>query len=241
MTSLEVKNLHHYYIKGKPVLNNIDFNLDEGEILSILGPSGCGKTTLLRIIAGLEKEKSGSVQINNMIVSDHFHTLPTEKRNIGLVVQERALFPHMSIIKNVMFGLSSNYRDNQCTAMNLLRLFRVDKYAHNFPNEISSGEQQRVAIARAMAPNPKILLMDEPFGTLDHSLTNQLRVETKKILKDNKTTAIIVSHDFDDAISMSDRVIVIEDGSIKQQGTAKDITNISREKSIEFSSISNKS
>ena len=241
MTSLEVKNLYHYYLKGKPVLNNIDFNLDEGEILSILGPSGCGKTTLLRIIAGLEKEKSGSVQINNMIVSDHFHTLPTEKRNIGLVVQARALFPHMSIIKNVMFGLSSNYRDNQCTAMNLLKLFRVDKYAHNFPNEISSGEQQRVAIARAMAPNPKILLMDEPFGTLDHSLTNQLRVETKKILKDNKTTAIIVSHDFDDAISMSDRVIVIEDGSIKQQGTAKDITNISREKSIEFSSISNKS
>ena len=120
-------------------------------------------------------------------------------------------------------------------------LFEVDKYAHNFPNEISSGEQQRVAIARAMAPNPKILLMDEPFGTLDHSLTHQLRIETKKVLKDNKITAIIVSHDFDDAISMSDRVIVIEEGAIKQQGTAKDITNIVREKSIDFSSISEKS
>ena len=241
MTTLEIKNLNHYYIKGKPVLNNIDIDLEEGEILSILGPSGCGKTTLLRIIAGLEKEKNGSIQINNRIVSDHFHTLPTEKRDVGLVVQERALFPHMSIIKNVMFGIKFNKAKKQEIAMNLLRLFEVDKYAYNFPNEISSGEQQRVAIARAMAPNPKILLMDEPFGTLDHSLTHQLRIETKKVLKDNKITAIIVSHDFDDAISMSDRVIVIEEGAIKQQGTAKDITNIVREKSIDFSSISEKS
>ena len=241
MTTLEIKNLNHYYIKGKPVLNNIDIDLEEGEILSILGPSGCGKTTLLRIIAGLEKEKNGSIQINNRIVSDHFHTLPTEKRDVGLVVQERALFPHMSIIKNVMFGIKFNKAKKQEIAMNLLRLFEVDKYAHNFPNEISSGEQQRVAIARAMAPNPKILLMDEPFGTLDHSLTHQLRIETKKVLKDNKITAIIVSHDFDDAISMSDRVIVIEEGVIKQQGTAKDITNIVREKSLDFSSISEKS
>lgn len=241
MTILEIKNLNHYYIKGKSVLNNIDIDLEEGEILSILGPSGCGKTTLLRIIAGLEKEKNGSIQINNRIVSDHFHTLPTELRDVGLVVQERALFPHMSIIKNVMFGIKFNKAKKQEIAMNLLRLFEVDKYAYNFPNEISSGEQQRVAIARAMAPNPKILLMDEPFGTLDHSLTHQLRIETKKVLKDNKITAIIVSHDFDDAISMSDRVIVIEEGAIKQQGTAKDITNIVREKSIDFSSISEKS
>ena len=241
MTTLEIKDLNHHYIKGKQVLNNIDIELEEGEILSILGPSGCGKTTLLRIIAGLEKEKSGSIQINNRIVSDHFHTLPTEKRDVGLVVQERALFPHMSIIKNVMFGIKFNKAKKLEIAMNLLRLFEVDKYAYNFPNEISSGEQQRVAIARAMAPNPKILLMDEPFGTLDHSLTHQLRIETKKVLKDNKITAIIVSHDFDDAISMSDRVIVIEEGAIKQHGTAKDITNISREKSIDFSSISEKS
>ena len=241
MTTLEIKNLNHHYIKGKPVLNNLDLSLNEGEILSILGPSGCGKSTLLRIIAGLEKEKSGSIQINNSIVSDYFHTLPTEQRNIGLVVQERALFPHMSVIKNVMFGLKFHRQKKQEIAMGLLKLFKVDKYAHNFPNEISSGEQQRVAIARAMAPRPKILLMDEPFGTLDHSLTHQLRFETKKILKDNKITAIIVSHDFDDAISMSDRVIVIENGSIKQQGTAKDITNIVREKSIDFSSISEKS
>ena len=136
-----------------------------------------------------------------------------------------------------MFGVIGSKSERHATAMRLLKLFKVERYAYNYPNEISSGEQQRVAIARAMAPNPKILLMDEPFGTLDQSLTNQLRVETRKILKDNKTTSIIVSHDFDDALSMSDKVIVIEDGTIIQSGSAKDITHISREKSVKFSSI----
>ena len=229
MTTLKIKNLSHHYIKGKPVLNNIDIDLEEGEILSILGPSGCGKTTLLRIIAGLETQTGGTVNISDTVVSDSESFVPTEKRDVGLVVQERALFPHMSIIKNVMFGLKGQRDEKYKTALTLLKLFKVDRYADNYPHEISSGEQQRVAMARAMAPNPKILLMDEPFGTLDHSLTHQLRIETKKVLKDNKITAIIVSHDFDDAISMSDRVIVIEEGIIKQQGTAKDITNIARE------------
>ena len=237
MTALEIKDLNHYYVKGKNVLNDVNIELEEGEILSILGPSGCGKTTLLRIIAGLEKETSGSILMKDQIISDHFHTVLTENRDVGLVVQERALFPHLTIINNVMFGVSGSKTERYSTAMRLLKLFRVDRYAYNYPNEISSGEQQRVAIARAMAPNPKILLMDEPFGTLDQSLTNQLRVETRKILKDNNITAIIVSHDFDDALSMSDKVIVIEDGTVIQSGSAKDITHISREKSVKFSSI----
>ena len=237
MTALEIKDLSHFYVKGKNVLSNVSLELEEGEVLSILGPSGCGKTTLLRIIAGLEKETGGSVLMNDQIISDHFHTVLTENRDVGLVVQERALFPHLTIINNVMFGVVGSKSERHATAMRLLKLFKVERYAYNYPNEISSGEQQRVAIARAMAPNPKILLMDEPFGTLDQSLTNQLRVETRKILKDNKTTSIIVSHDFDDALSMSDKVIVIEDGTIIQSGSAKDITHISREKSVKFSSI----
>ena len=234
MSTLEIKNLSHSYIKNKIVLSNINFDLKEGEILSILGPSGCGKTTLLRIVAGLEKESSGSIQINNKIISDYLHTVPTEKRNVGLVVQERALFPHLSIIKNVTFGLNKSRKENNDIAMSILKLFKVDRYAHNFPHEISSGEQQRVAIARAMAPRPKILLMDEPFGTLDQSLTVQLRIETKKILKDNNITSIIVSHDMDDALVMSDRVILLEDGMIKQSGIAKDITHLNKEKSIKI-------
>jgi len=234
MSTLEIKNLSHSYIKNKIVLSNINFDLKEGEILSILGPSGCGKTTLLRIVAGLEKESSGSIQINNKIISDYLHTVPTEKRNVGLVVQERALFPHLSIIKNVTFGLNKSRKENNDIAMSILKLFKVDRYAHNFPHEISSGEQQRVAIARAMAPRPKILLMDEPFGTLDQSLTVQLRIETKKILKDNNITSIIVSHDMDDALVMSDRVILLEDGMIKQSGIAKDITHLNKEKSFKI-------
>ena len=160
MTALEIKDLNHYYVKGKNVLNDVNIELEDGEILSILGPSGCGKTTLLRIIAGLEKETSGSILMKDQIISDHFHTVLTENRDVGLVVQERALFPHLTIINNVMFGVSGSKTNRHSTAMRLLKLFRVDRYAYNYPNEISSGEQQRVAIARAMAPNPKILLMD---------------------------------------------------------------------------------
>ena len=193
---LEIKNLKHSYDASKEVLKGINLDVARGEVISILGPSGCGKTTLLRLIAGLEKQTFGSININNNVVSDNKNFISTEKRDIGLVVQERALFPHLSIIKNVEFGLKGSKNDKYKTAIDLLKLFKVDKYAENYPHEISSGEQQRVAMARAMAPNPKILLMDEPFGALDHALKSELRDEAKKIFRDNVTTAIIVSHDF---------------------------------------------
>ena len=231
---LEIKDLKHFYNKNKEVLKGLDIEVAKGEIISILGPSGCGKTTLLRIIAGLEKQSEGTIIISNKMVSDHSNFFPTEKRNIGLVVQERALFPHLSIIKNVEFGLRGNKDEKFKIAINLLKLFKVEKYADCFPNEISSGEQQRVAIARAMAPNPKILLMDEPFGALDYALKSELRDETKKILKDNGTTAIIVSHDIEDAISMSDNVLLIDDGLISQKGSAKDIIPLPRQNSLKI-------
>ena len=139
MTALEIKDLSHFYVKGKNVLSNVSLELEEGEILSILGPSGCGKTTLLRIIAGLEKETGGSVLMNDQIISDHFHTVLTENRDVGLVVQERALFPHLTIINNVMFGVVGSKSERHATAMRLLKLFKVERYAYNYPNEISSG------------------------------------------------------------------------------------------------------
>ena len=182
---LEIKNLRHSFNTDMEVLKGINLNVSRGEIVSILGPSGCGKTTLLRIIAGLENQSGGSVNISDTVVSDSKNFVPTEKRDIGLVVQERALFPHLTIIKNVEFGLKGRRDEKYKTALNLLKLFKVDVYANNYPHEISSGEQQRVAMARAMAPNPKILLMDEPFGALDHALKSELRDETKKIFKDN--------------------------------------------------------
>lgn len=230
-TILEITNLKHSYNKDKEVLKGIDLEINEGEIVSILGPSGCGKTTFLRIIAGLEKQTKGTIRINDKMISDHLHSVPTENRNLGLVVQERALFPHLTIIKNVEFGIKGSQKEKFSKAQSFLKLFKVEKYADNFPHEISSGEQQRVAIARAMAPNPQILLMDEPFGALDSALKMQLRIETKKILKDNNTTAIIVSHDTEDAMTMSDKVLIIEEGSVVQRGAAKDIIPISKQNS----------
>ena len=223
---LQIKNLKHSYNSNSEVLKGIDMEVAKGEIISILGPSGCGKTTLLRIIAGLEKQSKGTVSIDNQMVADHLHYIPTEKRNVGLVVQERALFPHLTNIKNVKFGIQGTEKEKTSIALDFLKLFKVEKYADNFPHEVSSGEQQRVALARAMAPNPKILLMDEPFGALDKELKLELRQETKKILKDNGITSIIVSHDIDDASAMSDRVLIIKNGFIVQNGSPKEIVSI---------------
>ena len=232
---LEIKNLKHSYNSNSEVLKGIDIDVAKGEIISILGPSGCGKTTLLRIIAGLEKQSEGTVSIGNKMVADHLHYIPTEKRNVGLVIQERALFPHLTNIKNVKFGIQGNDKEKSSIALDFLKLFKVEKYADNFPHEISSGEQQRVALARAMAPNPKILLMDEPFGALDKELKLELRQETKKILKDNGITSIIVSHDIDDASAMSDRVLIIKNGIIVQNGSPKEVVSINSNISLKNS------
>ena len=215
---LQLKDLYHSYNKDLDVLKSLNLNIVENEIVSILGRSGCGKTTLLRIICGLEEPTKGTVYIDEKPVHTHLEFVPTEKRNVGLVVQERALFPHLSVIKNVTFGLKGSSKDNYEEAMNLLRLFKVDHYSNNYPHEISSGEQQRVALARAMAPNPHIILMDEPFGALDRDLKVDLREEAKKIFKKKNMTAIVVSHDFEDALAMADRVAIIENGSIVQIG-----------------------
>ena len=154
---LELKNIKHSFTRDNEVLKDISLQVNRGEIITILGPSGCGKTTLLRIIAGLEEQSAGTVSIDNEIVSGHLNHVNTEERNIGLVVQERALFPHLSIVNNVKFGIKGTNKNNTERAMSLLKLFSVERYAKNYPHEVSSGEQQRVAFARAMAPTPKIM------------------------------------------------------------------------------------
>ena len=224
---LELKNIKHSFTRDNEVLKDISLQVNRGEIITILGPSGCGKTTLLRIIAGLEEQSAGTVSIDNELVSGYLNHVNTEERNIGLVVQERALFPHLSIVNNVKFGIKGTKKNNTDRAMSLLKLFSVERYAKNYPHEISSGEQQRVALARAMAPNPKILLMDEPFGALDKELKVRLRSETNKILRDNLTTTIIVSHDTEDALAMSDRVLIMKDGNFIQNGKPEDVISIS--------------
>ena len=221
MTALEIKDLSHFYVKGKNVLSNVSLELEEGEILSILGPSGCGKTTLLRIIAGLEKETGGSVLMNDQIISDHFHTVLTENRDVGLVVQERALFPHLTIINNVMFGVVGSKSERHATAMRLLKLFKVERYAYNYPNEISSGEQQRIAIARAMASKPKVLLADEPTGALDTTTSYEVMDLIQKINEEGKTI-LVVTHEPDIA-QMCKRIVKLKDGVIIEDKKVKQV------------------
>ncbi|MDE0743563.1 MAG: ABC transporter ATP-binding protein [Woeseiaceae bacterium] len=216
MTILEIKNLHHTYDNENYALEDINLSINDGEIVSILGPSGCGKTTLLRVIAGLERQSKGTIKINEQIISNEKFMIPPEKRSIGLVVQDKALFPHLNVINNVIFGIQKN-KEKYNLAKNYLDIFKVEELADKYPHEISGGEQQRVALARAMAPHPNILLLDEPFSALDQSLKSELHHETKKIFKEKGLTVVIVSHDKDEAKFLSDRLIYIEDGKISPQ------------------------
>ena len=215
--ALTVSNVKHSYDNNDFILKGVDLTVKEGEIVSLLGPSGSGKTTLLRLIAGLEKLKFGSINIKGAEVANARGFIPTHKRNVGLVVQERVLFPHITVLKNVIFGIKANKNEKIIRGMEILKLFKIDKYANHYPSKLSSGEQQRVAIARAIAPKPRILLMDEPFGNLDEKLRIELRLETKKIIKENNITSIIVTHDIEDAKTMSDKIIKIENGKVIEE------------------------
>ena len=217
ISSLKVSSLKYAYNHNNLILNGIDLNIFEGEILSILGPSGCGKTTLLRLISGLEKLYQGQIKIYKKTVSSSKVYIPPNKRSLGLVLQEKVLFPHLSILNNVKFGIRGDNDSRKNKALEFLKLFKVDQYANSYPNNLSGGEQQRVAIARSISPNPKILLMDEPFGSLDDDLKKELREETKKIIKKNKTTCILVTHNIEDALSMSDRIIRLKNGKIEEE------------------------
>ena len=216
ISSLKVTNLKYTY-NNNYILNGLNLDIYEGEIVSVLGPSGSGKTTLLRLISGLETLSHGQIEIYEKTVANSKFSAPSNERNVGHVFQEKILFPHLSILNNVKFGIIGHNDFRNKRALEFLSLFKVEKYAYSFPNNLSGGEQQRVAIARAIAPNPKILLLDEPFSSLDKNLKIILREEIKKIIKKNNTTCILVTHDTNDALSMSDRIIKLEDGKITNE------------------------
>ena len=210
---LEIKNLSHAYNQEISTIKDFCFSLNKGEIVSIIGPSGIGKTTLLRIIAGLEGVIDGEVIIRDKVVSKKNFLLPPEKRNLGLVVEDRAHFPHLSVEKNVMFGIS-HIQKRESLAQEYLDLFKVAKLSKKYPHEISAGQQQRVALARALITNPDILLLDEPFGALDKSLKVDLHNETKKIFKDKDLSVLLVTHDEEEAEYFSDRIIEFQEDNI---------------------------
>ncbi len=212
-TILEISDLSHSYGDEIFTITDFSFSLKDGEITSIIGSSGIGKTTLLRIIAGLEEPSEGEVRINEKLVSSKNFILPPEKRNLGLVVEDRALFPHLSVKKNVMFGI--NYiEEKESLAREYLELFKVLDLEEKFPHEISAGQQQRVAFARALITNPDILLLDEPFAALDKKLKSELHIETKKIFKEKGLSVILVTHDEEEAEYFSDRIIEFQENKI---------------------------
>ncbi len=220
MNLLEIQDLHQGY-NGVEVVRGLDFVLERGAIGCLLGPSGCGKTTVLRCIAGFEPLRAGRILLNGEVVSGPGVMLAPERRQIGMVFQDYALFPHLTVGENIAFGL----RD----APRVLRVARVRELAaltglagalRQYPHELSGGQQQRVALARALAPRPELLLLDEPFSNLDVDLRERLSLEVREIIKANGATAILVTHDQHEAFAMADTIGVMREGRIEQCDSA---------------------
>lgn len=208
-----------------PVLQGICLEVFPGEILSLLGPSGCGKTTTLRIMAGFERPDDGNVFIAGKPVADgKGMCLPPEKRGLGMVFQDYALFPHLTVEDNVAFGLRTlSSSDKRARVEDMLELVGLAGMEKRYPYELSGGQQQRVALARALAPAPPLILMDEPFSNLDASLRESMRSEVRNIIRKAGATAVIVTHDQKDALAIAERIAVMRDGRIEQLGTAQEI------------------
>ena len=214
---LDVANLCHRY-NEKTVLDGVSFSLEAGEIGCILGPSGCGKTTALRLIAGFEAPAAGQIRLLDETVSAAGYVVPPERRGVGMVFQDYALFPHLTAAKNVAFGLAGLSRGERVAQM--LQLVGLAGRGDAYPHELSGGQQQRVALARALAPGPKLLLLDEPFSNLDVDLREKLALEVRGILKHEGITALVVTHDQHEAFALADAIGVMHEGKIQQWDSA---------------------
>jgi iron(III) transport system ATP-binding protein len=218
--AIEIKDVS-VSIEQRSIIENISFSLTEAGIACLLGPSGCGKTTLLRCIAGFEKQHQGEVWIKGVRASNPNHHLPVENRNIGMVFQDYALFPHLTVSDNITFGLKGlDANKTQQRRDELVELLSLEKHINKYPHALSGGQQQRVALARAMAPRPGVLLLDEPFASLDVELREQIAHELRQILKQDGITTIMVSHNQLEAFAMADVVGVMNEGRLLQWDTA---------------------
>jgi iron(III) transport system ATP-binding protein len=207
---------------GTPIVKNFSLTVESGTILALLGPSGCGKTTTLRLIAGFEKLDSGRIEVAGQVVDDGRRHVPPERRRVGMVFQDYAIFPHLSVAENVAFGLGRG-TDIPARLAEMMALVGLPGLNDMMPHELSGGQQQRVALARALAPEPVILLLDEPFSNLDTSLRAQVRAEVRQLLKHSRATAIFVTHDQEEALFIGDRVAVMNEGQLEQVGTPQEV------------------
>ncbi len=215
---LEIKDLRRTY-EGRPVVDGVSLQIMPGQVTCLLGPSGCGKSTTLRMIAGVEMQDSGTIHVDGKLICDTVFRVPPERREIGLMFQDFALFPHLSVADNVGFGLKTGTKAEKRKRIEEL-LERVDlkRFIDGYPHQLSGGEQQRVALARALAPRPQIMLMDEPFSGLDNRLRDGIRDETLSILKEEDTAVLLVTHEPDEAMRMADEIALMRNGKIVQQG-----------------------
>ncbi|MCY6369310.1 ABC transporter ATP-binding protein [Clostridium ganghwense] len=209
---IQIKDLNFKYKNSKQnVIKDFNLNIKRGNIVCILGESGCGKSTILRLISGLEEPLSGSIKIDGKIVVDDKNFVYPEKRGIGMVFQDYALFPHMTIEENIKFGIKKISHDEKKKRVEeVLKLVNLQGYEKRYPHELSGGQQQRVALARAIAPKPALILLDEPFSNLDAHLQNKIRQELKEIIKQTGITSIFVTHDAEDAKAIADQIVNLE-------------------------------
>jgi len=223
---MRLTDIRHSY-DGQDVVKGVSLDLQAGSVTCLLGPSGCGKSTTLKIAAGVERQVSGSVEIEGKTISDDRIHAPPETRSVGLMFQDFALFPHLSVAQNISFGLSK--RDDARVA-NLLNRVDLAGFEDKFPHQLSGGEAQRVALARALAPRPAILLMDEPFSGLDNRLRDEIRDQTLNILKEENAAVLLVTHEPDEAMRMADQIALMRDGQIVQTGAPFNIYNTPMDK-----------
>jgi iron(III) transport system ATP-binding protein len=221
MSALKVAELWKGY-SAQPVLRGLNLDAPAGSLTAVLGLSGCGKTTLLRVIAGFERAQGGRVSLGSRTLDDARTYVPPERRGIGYVPQEGALFPHLTVRGNVGFGLSREERRGSAVAQ-LLELVGLQALAERYPHELSGGEQQRVALARALARKPEVVLLDEPFSSLDASLRTRVREEVHALLRAQGVTTVLVTHDQEEALSLADTVAVLREGTIVQAGTPEEL------------------
>jgi iron(III) transport system ATP-binding protein len=205
-------------------LRGVSFTVEPGEVVCLLGPSGCGKTTLMRVAAGIEKPTTGRVLINDYEVAGPLRFVPPEQRGVGLMFQDFALFPHLTIVDNVAFGLKAlSAGDAAREAMAVLARFGLERYAESYPHVLSGGQQQRVALARAIVPRPQVMLMDEPFSGLDVQLRDSVQEETLALLRETRATSVIVTHHPEEAMRLGNRIAVMQHGQLVQHGKAEDL------------------